>query len=186
MFPSFLTWLDFRFAARRLVRTAGFTTAAVLLLAIAIGGTTFVFSVVRGLLLQPIPYVDAKRLVVLSPFAVEWDVLEDLREQRGVFDRVAVYTEREANLTGHGRAERVLTGRVTLDYLPITGVRPLLGLLFDEYEFNAVNDPVVIITDRVWRQRYAHSGDVIGQTLTIDGRAHRIVGVLPPDFQDDC
>lgn len=179
----FLTWLDLRIATRRLGRAPGFSAAAVLLLAISIGGSIFVFSAVRTLLLQSIPYSHPERLAVLSPEAPRWDLFQELRDGPAVFDRLGTYTRRAANLTGRGPAERVLIGRVSPEFLPIVGQHPVVGRLFRDEEFDPPHDRVAVITTRLWRQRYGSATDVIGQTLTLDGLQYTIVGVLPPEFK---
>jgi len=182
--PSFLTALDWRLAARRLRRAPAFTCASVLLLAIPIAAATLVFSVVRGLLLDSIPYADPDRLVVLSPGPPLWDLFEDLKNQDGVFDCLGAYTERAANLSERGPAERVLIGKVTSEFLAAAGVHPAVGRVFTNDEFNPPHDRVALITHRTWSGRYGGGArDVIGQTLTLDGRPYTIVGVLPPNFK---
>ena len=179
----FLTWPDVRIAVRRLTRAPGFTSAAALLLALSIAGTSFIFSTVRGLLLQSIPYVHAERLVVLSPMAPFWEFFEELRDARGVFEQLGCYTQRAANLSGLGPAERVLIGRVSPGFLPITGVRLSAGRGFRNEEFAPPHDRVALITDRLWRRRFAAAQDAIGQAVTLDGHEYTVIGVLPPDFR---
>ncbi len=177
-------WIDVRIAVRRLCRAPGFTSAAVLLLAISIGGTAFVFGTVRGLLMQSIPYAHAERLAVLSPAAPRWELFEELRDMHGAFEDLGAYTQRAANLSGRGGpAERVLIGRVSPGFLPITGVRLQAGRLFRNEEFTPPNDRVALIADRLWRQRYAGAADAVGESLTLDGLQYTIVGVLPATFR---
>ena len=179
-----VTWYDLRIAARRLARVPGFTGSAVLLLAVAIAGTTFVFSAVRSLLLQKVPYANADRLVVLLPVAPRSELVDELAAQRGIFSSLGAYAQRAANLAGGGSsAERVLTVRVTPAFLDITGTRPLAGRLFVASDFTGPGERVALITERVWRQRYGGEQSVVGRSLILDGRDHRIVGVLSSTFQ---
>jgi len=155
---------------------------AVVSLALGIAGVTVVFSVVRALLLAPPPYTHAERLVLVEPGPL-WEVYEAWRTDNVVFDAMAGYNERAANLSGNGEPLRVLVGRVTPDFFEVTGVRPAVGRPFDAGEFQPGHELVTLVTDRLWRRRYAASPDVLGRTLTLDDRVYTIVGVLPPDFR---
>lgn len=128
------------------------------------------------------PYAQAERLAVLSPEAPRWDLFEELRDAHAVFERIGAYSQRAANLSGIGPAERVQVGRVSPDFLPITGVRLVLGRFFREDEFTPPNDRVALITDKTWRRGYAASPDILGHALTLDGIRYTVIGVLPPEF----
>jgi predicted permease len=178
-----MRWVDVRLAARRLCRGPGFAAAAILLLAVSIGGPTFVFSVVRALLFQTLPYSEPERLVVLRPeMPPGGELFSDLQARRDLFETVAAYTERAANLGGDGPSERVQIARVTSSYLAITGVRPSAGRLLVEADFQPGSVPVALISNRLWQHRYGRAA-AVGRSLVLDGRPHTIVGVLPPDFK---
>ncbi len=176
---------DIRVAARRLARARAFAATTVATLALGIGCTTLVFSIVNGLLLRSIPYADPDRLAVITPSfpSLYWSVFEELHDATDLFDQVSVYTERAANLSGGGPAERVLVGRVDGAFFPVTGVRPALGRPFLADDLRPGREKVVLLTDAIWRRRYGASRDVVGRIVEIDGDAHAIVGVLPPDFR---
>lgn len=167
---------------RSLARARGYALVAIVSLALGIAGVTVVFSVVSALLLAPPPYAQAERLVLVEPDPL-WEVYEAWRADNVVFDAVAGYNERAANLSERGEPVRVLVGRVTPAFFEVTGVRPVVGRPFDGDEFQAGHELVVLVTDRLWRRRYAASPDVLGHTLTLDDRVYTIVGVLSPAFR---
>jgi predicted permease len=179
-----ITRLDVRLALRRPCRTPAVSAAAVLLLAVSLGGTIFVFSSVRALLFHAIPYEDPGRLVVLSPQGMRGgNLFAELQEQRGVFEDLGAYTERAANVSGEGPSERVLIARVTPRFLSMTGATPSRGRLFSADDFSIGRDPVVVITDELWRRRYGARDDVVGRTVMLDRRSYTVIGVLPPSFR---
>jgi predicted permease len=177
----------FRVALKRLARAPGFAAAAVITLAIGIGGTTFVFSVVQSLLARSLPYKAPERLVILTPTGMlklqQWTVFEQVRDGCTVFEQIGAYAERAANMSGEGHAERVLTARVTDTLLSLVGVRPAVGRSFLAEEYQPGRGHVVLLSDALWRRRYGASPGAIGGVLVLDGQAYTIVGVLPPEFR---
>lgn len=180
-----VTLSDLRHAARRLVRLRGFTAATIATLTIGIGCTTLVFSVVNGLLLSAIPYTTPERLGVITPRVPVflWNVVDELHDATDVFEQVAVYTERAANLSGEGLPERIQIARVSGNFFSVMGVRPAFGRLFLREELQPGRGNVALLTDATWRRRYAASRNVVGRILDIDGQGYAIVGVLRPDFK---
>lgn len=182
-------WLDVRQAARSLRRTPGFAIAAVLTLALGIGATTAVFSVVNGVVLKPLPYPDADRLVAA------WNAWDDTprggispAEYFDYLDRVdafahfGVYVTDVSALTGSGPPERLPTGYVSYGVLPALGVAPQIGRPFHADE-DAPGGHAVILSDGLWQRRFGRDRGVIGSRLVIDDVVHTVVGVMPPGFR---
>jgi len=181
---------DLRFACRRLRRTPGFTGAAALILALGIGASTAVFSVLHAVLLRPFPYPDPDRLVVA------WSTLEgermfvplsapdyyDWREQNRSFVELGVQVLEWVNLSGGARPERVRASLCTASLLRATGVAPSRGRFFTDDEERA-GDRVAIIGDGLRRRWFGGDADVIGRRVVVDREPRTIVGLMPPGFE---
>ncbi len=187
-FPDF--WRDLRYAARTLRRQPGFTAAALLTLALGIGATTAVFSVVQHVLLTPLPYEDPDRAVVIwsrwRGFDKTWvsdaEIL-DYRSRTSSFTEVGAWGTRQVNLTGGAEDPvRVGAGDITPNLLSVLGVSPLMGRGFTEAEATADTPTVVILSYELWQQRFGGE-PIAGKTTLINGVAHDIVGVMPRGFR---
>ena len=187
---------DLRYALRALRRTPGFTAAAVAALALGIGATTTIFTVVNGVLLRPLQYEAPDRLVNIwndlgqgaqSLPAVSPLDFRDYKERSRTIEDFAAAAEGNVanlrgNLTGEGEPERADVVTVTANFFPLLGVRPLLGRQFQPEE-EVVNGPhVVMLSYRLWQRRYAADPSLVGKTIQIDGVAHEVVGILPRNF----
>jgi putative ABC transport system permease protein len=178
-------WQDLRYGAQMSLKHKGFTLVAVLTLALGIGANTAIFSVIYGILLKPMPYRDPDRIVTVSlsfpergiEFLRGGDYL-DWREQSQSFIQLAGYNIETANLTGGGEAERVILGRVSADFFPLLGVEPALGRNFHREEDQAGGQPVALISQGLWRRRFGSNPDIIGKTVTLDGKGFQIIGVM--------
>ncbi|RPJ63881.1 MAG: FtsX-like permease family protein, partial [Acidobacteria bacterium] len=181
---------DLRFAVRILARTPAVTFAAILALAVAIGANTAIFSVVDAVLLEPLPYHQPDRIVTiwnswqekgypqlpaLPSDYVEW------AKQATVFQQLGASQGMEVNVTGGAEAERLHAARSSHGLFPLLGVRPALGRGFVASDEQSPN--VVVLSDGLWRRRFAARPDVVGQTMAIDGRGYTVVGVMPADFR---
>jgi putative ABC transport system permease protein len=180
------TWRDARFGLRTLARTPGFTVAAVLALALGIGATTAIYSVVDAVLLRPLPYRAPDRLAVLlhrgrNPVA-PGNFLDWRRDARN-FEAMGAAEFWQANLTGIDPPERVTGLRVTADLLPMLGVTPQIGRLFTPDEDGPGREHVVVLGHRLWQRRFGGDPAVLGRTVTLDGEAHTVVGVMPRGFE---
>ena len=188
--------LDLRYAWRALRRTPGFTLAAVTALALGIGATTTIFTVVNGVLLRPLQYEAPDRLANIwndlgegaqSLPAVSPADFRDYKVRSRTFEDFAAASEGDVanlrgNLTGEGEPERADVVTVTANFFPLLGVRPMLGRQFLPEE-EVVNGPhVVMLSHRLWQRRYAGDPSLVGKTIQVDGVAHEVVGVLPRDF----
>jgi predicted permease len=187
--------LDFRHAARFLRRAPGFTVAALLTMALAIGANTAVFSVVYGVLARPLPYPNADRLVRLSeehpggtPLIVE-AVLTDLtfetwRARATTVDSFAAYSGREYTMAGSGDADaqRITGATVSPSIFGLLGASPAAGRFFREEEALEGASDVVVLSHGLWQRRFGGQASIVGTTMMLDGRPHVIAGVAPAWF----
>jgi predicted permease len=182
---------DLRLAVRSFIRAPAFTIAAVLSLALGIGATTSVFSVVSALLLRPLPYSDPDRLVILwnrSPgigVAEDWFSTAqyfDVKRTHTGFADVAIAIGANWNLTGNGQPERVGVLRVSSNLLPLLGVRPAVGDLFTPADDLPGRTGKALLSHGMWMRRYGRDPSVLGRSLTLNGLTYEIVGVLPSSF----
>jgi predicted permease len=182
---------DLRYACRGFVRAPGFTVAAILSIAIGVGANTAIFSVVSALLLRPLPYQDSDRLAILWNRSPGLGITEDwfstaqyfdIRSGHTGFDGVAIAIGGNYNLTGDGEPERIGTIRVSSNLLPMLGVRPLLGRLFEPEDDRPGRGGTALLGYGTWMRRYGGDPSVVGRSLTLNGQPHQVVGVLPPGF----
>lgn len=181
-------WRDLTYGLRKMRAAPAFTAAAVATIALAIGANTAVFSVVYAALLRPLPYRNSDRIVaVLAEFRGERWVASppdfvDWRAQSRSFAAMAAINPYPHTLTGVGDPEVVPAASVTADFFDVFGVAPALGRPFDPNELTAGHEPTVILSDALWRQDFAARRDIIGASIQLDGKAARVVGVMPPGF----
>jgi predicted permease len=182
-------WQDIHYAARMLRRQPGFTIVAVLTLALGIGANTAVFTVVNGVLLRPLPYHDPDRLVVLlyghpGRLTPWWSPLNyrDMVSGAAAFQDAAAFAPSTANLTGSGEPERIEGASVSWNYFNVLGVTMRGGRGFVAADGSGDADAVVI-SEGLWRRRYAGRGDTIGSAIHLDGRTRTIVGIAPARLQ---
>jgi len=184
---------DVRFALRQLRKTPGFTAAAVLTLALGIGGNAAVFSVVNGVLLRPLAYPEPDRVVSIShrtrggelPARLPNSSATHTVYQTGSrsFDAMALYTTWQGSLTGReGPPEWVDVVAATRSLFDVLRVPPALGRAFTEAEDRPGGPRAVIISHALWRQRFGGAPSAIGRTVTVDGTLSEIVGVMPAGF----
>ena len=187
----FRVFQDLRYALRAFAGNPGFTAAAIVSLAIGIGANTSIFSAASALLLRPLPYQDASRLVILwnrSPglgIAEDWfstAQYADIADGHQGFEQLAIAIGNNVNITGDGEPERIGTVRVSSNLLPMLGARPALGRLFVAAEDRAGAAPVAVLNYGTWMRRYGGDRAVLDRTLTLNGVATRVVGVLPASF----
>jgi predicted permease len=175
---------DVRYGARLLRRAPGFAAVAIATLALAIGANTAILSVVYGILIRPLPYADAGRLVVLlhrKGNPVSPANFLDWQARARSFERMGAAEYWTPNLLGGDSPTKLWALRLTPEILPLLGVRPALGRVFTEAE--AAGGKVVVIGDGLWRRRFGSDPAAVGKTISLDGAAHTIVGVMPPGFR---
>lgn len=179
---------DLRLAARSLAKTPAFTATAVFTLALGIGPTTALFSVVDAVLLRPLPFQDPDRLVVIwetdrSDGDRRWRVAPanflDWKAQARSLEDAAAFGAYAATLTGDGDPRPIRGAAVTASYLSVLGLRPILGRDFTPGDETA-GTPVVLLGHGLWRSRFGGSASVLGSTVILDGAPRTVIGVMPP------
>ncbi|MFW6200195.1 MAG: ABC transporter permease, partial [Gemmatimonadota bacterium] len=182
---------DVRQTFRQLRRAPGFAAVVILTLAVGIGATSAVFSVVNGVLLRPLPYESPEELVDLSTafptmgfeeFWVSPPEYYELREWNQVFEEVGGYRVGSASVETYDRPLRVTSAIATWTLFPTLGVEASRGRVFVEEEDRIGAEPVVLISDGLWDRGFGRDPAVLGQTIRVDGLASAIVGVLPSGF----
>ena len=184
--------VDARYGIRMMGRMPGFTLAAVLTLAIGIGATSAIFTLVNVLSWKPLAYRDPSRVAFLFGHDTESgdrhfnmpiaDYL-DIRKQSQTLEQVTAYVYLSANLTGGDIPERVQAYRVTADTFNMLGVPAALGRTLAPADGVAGQDRVAVLADGIWRRRFGADPSVIGRTIMLNGQAHEVVGVMPPRFE---
>ena len=181
--------VDLRRAARRLRRTPGFAAVTVLSLALGIGASTAIFSIVRPVLLEPLPYPDGDRVVVVTdtggdgPIDVTFGTYREIVARSRALQRAAVSRAWLPTSSGGGEAERLDGQSVSADYFRVLGVAPALGRDFLPSDDVPGAAPVAILSDGLWRRLFAADRGAIGRTATLDGVAVTVVGVMPRTFE---
>jgi len=180
---------DLRFALRSLSRARGFSLTVILTLALGIGANTAIFSVVRGVLLKPLPHRDGERLVYLRQSIsgpggdnIRFSVPEilDFRNGAKTLKGIAEYSGVLLTLQGERDAVRMQVGLVTGNYFNVMGLSPILGRALNDGDDGTGVPPVVVLTHEYWQRRFLGDSTIIGKTIRIDGRAVEVVGVLQP------
>jgi putative ABC transport system permease protein len=181
---------DIRYGIRMLAKNPGFTAIAVLTLALGIGANSSIFSIVDAVLLRPLPYPHADRLVVVwekgddgLPSNTSYATFEDWRARSLSFDELALASYSMGTLTGWGDPEQLPALRVSANFFRTLGVRPALGRDFLAEEDTPATNNVVILTDGLWRRRFSADPNIVGKSITLNGTSYAVVGVLPRDFQ---
>ncbi|MGA9771464.1 MAG: ABC transporter permease [Blastocatellia bacterium] len=183
---------DLRYGARALFKNPGFTVVAVLALALGIGANTAVFSIVNAVLLRPLRFENPERLVTiwetnlsqgLGHSQVSPVTFTDWRQQKQIFDDVTTWWYPQVNLTDTGTEPvRVRTIDATDNFFSVLGVQPMLGRLFMPGEDQRGADSIAVLSYNLWKSRFNADPDVIGKPVTLDGRVHTVVGVMPQGF----
>jgi predicted permease len=182
---------DLRFALRQLRKTPGFTFIAVLTLALGIGANTAIFSVIYAVLLQPLPYPEGDRIVILTEtdsnqpqISVAYPDYVDWKRDNTVFENIAVSRRESYNLSGlEGRApEQVSGGLVTGNFFKVIGLQPQLGRVFTEEEDRVGGPMVCVIADKLWQRLFNRDPGVLGKTLNLGNQPFTIIGVMPPQM----
>jgi putative ABC transport system permease protein len=180
---------DMRYGLRQLTKTPGFTIVAVLTLAVGIGATTAIFSVINGVVLRPLPFAQPERLVrvlELVPqygrFAVAPANFLDWRERNRVFERIAAYNGGTETYVGSDGPERIPMAFVSWDTFELLGVRPALGRGFDKREDAPKQNTVAVLSHGMWQRRFGGDPGAVGRTITLSGTPVTIAGVMPAGF----
>jgi predicted permease len=182
---------DTRYALRMLRKNPGFTSIAVITLALGIGVNTAIFSLVDGILLRPLPYEQPDRLVRLVQSQRQlgldtWNLSQAtfsfLRDNNHSLEAVAAYSTSGANLTGNGEPERVTIGTVSADFFKVLGIPPLLGRGFSAGEDTPGKNGVCVIGFGFWQRQFGGDPNIIGKSLELNSAAAEVIGVMPAGF----
>jgi predicted permease len=183
---------DLRYAVRAFVKHRSFAATAVLTLALGIGATTAIFSVVNGVVIKPLPYPNSEAIVTVIPSAVNGglrndfsftpQMLEIFQANGQVFEELGAYRSGQSAITGLGDAEQANTLLVTAGTLWALNVQPALGRWFSHDDDQPGAAETVILSDAYWRRRFGGDSSVIGRTITVDGTPREVIGVMPPRF----
>lgn len=180
---------DLRFALRQLRKTPGFTLTVVLTLALGIGATTAIFSLVEGVLLRPLPFRDPDRLVILGDHLASGLNTPVSPREIGIysvatsaFSTMGGYVTTNFELSGGAVPEDVNAARLTASIFPTLDVRPIIGRVFTQQEDDA-KQPVAVISYSLWVNRFSRDERVLGRSLTLDRKAYTIIGVMPRSFE---
>ena len=182
---------DLRSAGRTLARSPGFSAVAVLTLALGIGATVAIFTVVNAVLLRPLPYPDADRIITIrhhAPGLTQADLQSSTgliayyRESARMLTRMAGFATQERNLTGSGHPERIRTLAATPELFDVLAVGPALGRRFYESDAQKGAARVTIVTHSFWQSRFGGDPDVVGRRVELDGESVEIIGIMPAEF----
>jgi putative ABC transport system permease protein len=180
---------DMRYGTRQLLKAPGFTIVAILTLAVGIGATSAIFSVVNGVMLRPLPYPEPERIVRVMEvlpqygrFAVAPANFLDWRDRNQVFDRIAAYTIGTDTLIGSEGPERIPRALISGDMFELLGVTPMLGRSFREDEDLPNQNNVIVISHGMWQRRFGSDPNILGRTISLSDEPVTIVGVMPAGF----
>ena len=172
---------DARFALRQLLKSPGFASMAILIMALGIGANTAIFSVVHAVLLEPLPYQDPDRLVHIwhvppqssfpgmTRFAVSAANFLDWQRQNTVFSEMALASSTSLEITGQGKPETINASTVTSNFFSVLGVQPIYGRVFLPQEDQPGHNKEIILSYKLWQSRFASDPNVVGRTITLDG-----------------
>src|SRR5437016_6081391 len=179
---------NIRFALRQVIKNPAFSAVAVITLALGIGANTAIFSIVNAVLLRPLPYPDADRIMVLNEssgpgqdYSVALPDYFDWRKDNTVFEHLAATHKESRNLSGiPGRdPERISCASVTRNFFNIVGLPPEIGRTFSEDEDKVGAPPVVVISERLWRRVFTADPSVLGRSITLHDKSYTVIGVMP-------
>jgi predicted permease len=184
---------DIRFATRMLVKSPVFTVVVVLTLALGIGANTALFSIVNGVILNPLPYPQPEQLVMLydkpasshEEIWVSYPNFQDYQRDNHTFASMAADSYYDFNLTGAGEPERLRGDMISANFFELLGVKPVIGRMFEAEEDRLGAQPVALIGGGFWKRKFGSSLEITGKTITLNGIQHTIVGVIPASFHFD-
>jgi len=182
---------DIRYAARSLVHDAGVSTIVILCLSLGIGVNATLFSVIDGVLIQPLPFAEPDRLLILDESferggireaGVSYPDLVDFKERTTAFAAIVATSGRTMAITEGIEPERFQGAAITWDMFPILGVAPILGRHFNAEDDRPGAEPVVMLSHEVWQRRYQGDPSLVGRSVSVNGRPHTVIGIMPPKF----
>jgi predicted permease len=180
-------WQDLRYGARMLIKSPGFTTVAVVTLALGIGANSAIFSVIDALLLRQLPYRDPDKLVQVwetdvkrsdNEISASYPNFADWRDQNHVFEQIAAYSGEGFILTGTADPERIQGAIVSPSFFPMLGVKPIVGRVFLPEEDHPNKVFSAVISERLWRRRFNSDPQIIGKTIGVEDESYTVIGVV--------
>ena len=182
-------WQDVRYGVRMLLKNPGVTFIVIIALALGIGANSAIFSVVNAVLLRPLPYDQADRLVflnekspVLDEMSISYPNFTDWRAQNHTFEKIGVYNRGSYNLTGAGEAERIVTAQMSADIFSILRVNALHGRVFTNEEDKPGGAPVVVLSYGLWQRRFGGQTSILNQPITLNGKSCTVIGIMPQSY----
>jgi putative ABC transport system permease protein len=179
-------WRDLRYGVRLLRRSPRFTVTALTVLVLAIGSTTAIFSIAYAVLVRPLPYADAERLVFLAEHqgsGIAWPNFDDWRRRATSFDGIASSLADAVFVTGGDLPQRLDSKSVTVNFFGVLGARPFQGRLFDQSDARPDAAPTAVVSHAFSMREFGSAPAAIGQTLSLNRRSYTVIGVLPPGFR---
>src|SRR5581483_5086587 len=183
-------WQDIRFGLRMLAKSPGFTVIAVVTLALGIGANTALFSVVNGVLLNPLPYPHPEQLLMVysrtpqfQESSISYPNFLDWQRSNSSFSGLAAFRSSDFNLTGQGEAERLRGYMISADFFRVLGVNAERGRTFRPEEDQPGAEPVALISAGLWKRKFGGAEDIVGRKIELNGTLYTIVGVIPGSFQ---
>jgi putative ABC transport system permease protein len=181
---------DIRYGARSLLKHPGFTAIVVVTLAVGIGASSAIFSVVNTVLLRPLPYAQAERIVAIQELTADGKRVQvtpanflDWRAQNTVFEQLAAILTRPANLALSDQAERIDLAMTSANFFSVFATQPERGRFFIPADEQAGHAPVVVLSHGLWQRRFAGDASLVGKPITLDGTSYTVVGIAPAGFQ---
>src|SRR2546423_7495607 len=183
---------DLRYGLRMLIKNPGFSVVAVIALALGIGANTAIFSVVNTVLLRPLPFAEPERLVNvwesrpergIKQMTASYPNFADWRDQNDVFERLAAYDAQSFTLTGDDNPARLEGAVVSADLFPLLGAQASLGRTFNRDDDKNGAPLTVILSQRLWKQRFNADPNIVGSVLTLNSKSYTVIGVMPEGFQ---
>ena len=182
---------DLRYAMRQLAKSPGFAIIAILTITLGIGANTAIFSVVNGVLLNPLPYPQPDRIVVLfhekqafRTGSISYPNFDDWRRENQSFSSMAAYRQMGgATLSGNGEPEAVTGQMISNGFFEILGITPVLGRAFTADEDRLGANPTVMISEGLWKRKFASDPNVVGKTIILDGQGRTVIGIVPASFR---
>jgi putative ABC transport system permease protein len=181
---------DVRYALRALRINPGFTAVVMLTLALGVGATTAIFTVVDAVMLKPYPYPDMERIMILreavrggQELSVSWQNFQDWHDQNQVFEQFGVYRPMVMNLTGGDQPERVVSTLVSSEVFKAVGMQPAIGRAFAADEDKPGAPRIVVVSDRFWRSHFNADAAAVSRSVVLDGEPYTIVGVMPAEMR---
>jgi putative ABC transport system permease protein len=182
-------WQDIRYGFRMLWKNRGVSAIVILALALGIGANSAIFSVVNTVLLRPLPYEQADRLVflnekspVLDEMSISYPNFLDWREHNQSFEKIGVYNRGSYNLTGSGDPERIVTAQMSADMFTLLRVNALHGRVFTNDEDKPGGTPVVVLSYGLWQRRVGGQTSILNQPITLNGKSYTVIGVMPQNY----